>query len=111
MHPNPIKTNQIQGDLDIFIGQYEEELDGTLTTWQEVLIHGNPEGLRSLAKILIDLADLNQEEMDAKQLPVGAREHIHLRPGQELSKSSIDVIVGRLDAKGTGAYYERYVGR
>jgi hypothetical protein len=49
--------------------------------------------------------------VDDKYLPVGAREHPHLRPNIELSKSSNNVIIGRLDAKGTGEFYERFVSK
>lgn len=66
-----------------------------------------PEGLRSLAQLLLKLADTNQN--DVKELPVGAREHVLLRPKLDLSNSSDDVIIGRLDAKGTGHFYNRYV--
>ncbi|WP_248876237.1 hypothetical protein [Epilithonimonas zeae] len=72
------------------------------------MIHGNPEGLRSFAKLLLEVADLDQEEVDNRYLPIGAREHYNLRPEIELSKSSDEVIVGRLDAKGTGDFYDRY---
>jgi hypothetical protein len=103
------KGNEIQGELDIFISQNEDENDGEKICWDKILIHGNPEGLRSFAKLLLEIAELNQEEVDDKYLPIGAREHYHLRPGIELSKSSIEVIVGRLDAKGTGHFYDRYI--
>jgi hypothetical protein len=97
----------ITGNLDIFTIQNEDEFEGKIEKWQEVLIHGDPEGLRSLATLLIKLADTDQNNNDA--LPIGAREHVHLRPGNGLSNSSERVIIGRLDAKGTGAFYERYV--
>ena len=103
------KGNEIQGELDIFISHNEDENDGVTTNWDEVLIHGNPEGLKSFAKLLLELAELKQEDVEDKYLPVGAREHYHLRPGIELSKSSIEVIVGRLDAKGTGNFYDRFI--
>ncbi|WP_422662671.1 Imm32 family immunity protein [Puia sp.] len=67
---------------------------------QENLIHGDSKGLRSSAALLIKLADTNQN--DNADLPIGAREHLHLGPGHGLSKSSERVILGRLDAKGTG---------
>lgn len=104
-----IKGNEIEGELDIFISHNEDQHDGETTKWDEILIHGNSKGLKSFAKLLLDLAELNQEEVDDKYLPTGAREHYHLRPGIELSKSSLDVIVGRLDAKGTGKFYEGYI--
>lgn len=109
MKNSEINTYKIGGHLDIFISHKVDEVDAENIESNEVLIHGNPEGLRSLAKLLIDIADLNQEQTDDKLLPVGAREHFHLRPNIELSKSSIEVIVGRLDAKGTGSFYDRFI--
>ena len=105
------RGNEIEGILDVFVSHNEVEQDGAIVKWSEVLIHGNPEGLRSLAKLLTEIAELNQEEVDDKYLPVGAREHYHLRPGIELANSSDEVIVGRIDAKGTGESYERYVAK
>jgi hypothetical protein len=99
--------SKIKGHLDIFIAQNEEENDGEITKWQNILIHGDPEGLRSLAMMLLKLADIDQN--DIVDLPIGAREHIHLRPKYDLSNSSEELIVGRLDAKGTGAFYDRYI--
>jgi hypothetical protein len=52
-------------------------------------------------------ADTDQNEI--ADLPIGAREHIHLRPKFDLSTSSEEVIIGRLDAKGTGVFYDRYI--
>ena len=98
------KGNEIEGELDIVVSRNEGQTD-------EVLIHGNPEGLRSLAKLLLEIAELNQEMVDDKYLPVGAREHLHLTPNIELSKSSNNVIIGRLDAKGTGKFYESFVSK
>jgi hypothetical protein len=96
----------LNGHLDIIVTENKDSLDGELMEWQEILIHGDPEGLKSFAKLLIDLADKNQEINN--ELPIGAREHVHLRPNLEISKSSLDVIVGRLDAKGNGDFYDRY---
>jgi hypothetical protein len=99
--------SQISGHLDIIVTENEDELNGEKIQWKEVLIHGDPTGLKSLAKLLIELADLNQNNVD--ELPIGAREHLHLRPKFELSNSSEEVIVGRLDAKGTGVFYDNYI--
>jgi hypothetical protein len=101
--------SEITGHLDIFVTENEDELDGVKMQWKEILIHGDPEGLKSFAKLLIKLADLKQNDVDG--LPTGAREHIHLRPKFDLSNSSEMVIVGRLDEKGTGAFYDRYISR
>jgi hypothetical protein len=100
-------TSAITGNLDIFIIQNEDEFEGKIEKWQEILIHGDPEGLRSLATLLIKLVDTNQSEV--VDLPIGAREHVHLRPRYELSNSSEPVIIGRLDAKATGAFYDKYI--
>ena len=99
--------SEITGHLDIFIADNEDEFEGEITKWQDILIHGDPEGLRSFAKLLTRIADLNQD--DIKDLPIGAREHIHLQPNFDTSKSSIEVIIGRIDAKGTGTFYDRYI--
>ncbi len=104
-----IKGNEIKGHLDIITYVVEDDFEGELSKWNEISIHGDPEGLRSLANLLIELADLNQEQLEDKQLPVGAREHYHLRPGFELSLSSDQVTVGRMDAKGTHEFYESYI--
>ena len=103
------RGGEIKGHLDIFVADNEDEFEGEITKWQEVLIHGDPDGLRSFAKLLMKIADLNQEK--ETELPIGAREHYHLRPNLELSKSSTEAIVGRIDAKGTGRFYERYVSK
>ena len=99
--------SEIKGHLDIVIATNEDNFEGEITKWQDILIHGDPEGLKSFAELLTRIADLNQD--DIIDLPVGAREHIHLRPNLELSKSSIQVIVGRIDAKGTNVFYDKYV--
>lgn len=99
----------IKGHLDFLIDEKEDEFEGKVEKWQDILIHGDPEGLKSFAKFLIKLADLNQDKI--KDLPIGAREHFHLRPNLELSKSSVEVIVGRLDAKGTGKFYDSYISK
>jgi len=101
--------SKITGHLDIFIADNEDEFEGEIEKWQEVLIHGDPEGLRSFARLLMEVADLDQENMPG--LPTGAREHIHLRPGFDISKSSVGVITGRIDAKGTGVFYDRYIAK
>lgn len=100
-------TSDIEGHLDIFVANNEAENDGVTEQWQEVFIHGDKEGLRSFANQLLKLADLDQESIS--NLPVGAREHVHLRPNIDISKSSVEVIVGRLDAKGSGNFYDRYI--
>jgi hypothetical protein len=94
-------NNTIKGHLDIF-SVTENEDNST-----EILIHGDPDGLRSLARILLELAEHNQE-IDTS-LPIGSREHTTLNPDIQLSQSSDYVTIGRLDAKGTHEFYERYI--
>jgi hypothetical protein len=101
------RGGEIKGHLDIIVADNEDEFDGEITKWQEVLIHGDADGLKSFAKLLMKIANLDQETQI--ELPVGAREHYHLRPNLELGKSSVETIVGRLDAKGTGKFYDRFV--
>jgi len=101
--------SEITGHLDIFVADNEDEFEGEITKWQDILIHGDPEGLKSFARLLTRLADLNQEEITA--LPIGAREHVHLQPDCDISKSSVNVIVGGIDAKGTGAFFDRYIAK
>jgi hypothetical protein len=100
---------EITGHLDILVLDKEDEFEGELLKWQEVMIHGDPEGLRSLGRLLIKLSDLDQEKRI--DLPIGAKEHYNLRPNLELSKSSVNTIVGRIDAKGTGRFYDGYIAK
>ena len=101
--------SEITGHLEIRVIEKEDEFEGERTNWKEVLIHGDPKGLKSFANLLLKIADLNQEE--SGNLPIGAREHHHLRPNIELSKKSDETIVGRLDAKGTGAFPSYYISK
>jgi hypothetical protein len=101
--------SEIDGHLDIFVSEEADEYEGEIDKRQTVLIHGDPEGLRSFARLLLKMADLNQEELS--ELPVGDSEHIHLNPGYDFSKSSVEVILGRLDQKGSDAFYDRFVPR
>lgn len=111
--------SEITGHLDIFVAEYSEESKGESKEepkeedkeikYKEILIHGDPEGLLSLAKILIKIAGLDQHS--EKELPDNERYHLHLRPKFDLSNSSDEVIIGRLDAKETGEFYDRYIPR
>ena len=74
---------------------------------QYVYIHGDKNGLLSLSKLLKEIAMIDQNNL--KDLPIGAKEHIHLSPNVQLSKSSDNVIIGRLDAKGNGRFHDFYI--
>lgn len=91
----------IEGHLEI--GGYES--DG----FPHVNIHGDPEGLRSFARLLMALAEEDQEAIEG--LPDGAQVHVHLDPDVKLSRSSQRTIVGRLDEKGTGRFHPGFEGR
>lgn len=109
---NKINTSsEITGNLDVFVIHSEDDFEGKITTWDEVVIHGDPEGLRSFGNVLINLANAHQDKIDDGRLPVGERQHIKLRPGFEISKSSDEVTIGRLDAKKTGEFYNRFIPR
>ena len=71
-----------------------------------IMIHGDPEGLFSFGEILIRLSKQDQNKFSG--LPIGAREHIHMLPNNQLSKTSKETIIGRLDAKGTGKFPSSY---
>jgi hypothetical protein len=47
---------EIEGNLEIIIAKDEEQFEGITEKWTEVLIHGDPKALKSLAEQLIYLA-------------------------------------------------------
>ena len=63
----------------------------------EVIIDGDPQGLRYLAKICLALADVDQKKI--RDLPQFAREHLHLDPGIQLGENSARLILGRAENK------------
>ena len=77
-----------------------------------VFISGDPDGLRSLARLLIWLADADQESHTT--MPDGAWCHVHLHANDavesfnSLSPFSVETVLSRLDAKGTGEFPEKY---
>ena len=71
-----------------------------------VFIGGDPDALRSLAKILIWLADADQESHPS--MPDGEREHVHLDCRFHLTPCSVLTELCRLDAKGTGEFPAKY---
>jgi len=91
----------IEGHLDIYA---EPKSSGN-----EIFINGDPLGLRSLSNVLIRMANIIEEE--DSELLIGDREHFTLHPNIDLSKSSENVTIGRLEAKLTGNFYERFVPR
>ncbi len=66
----------------------------------KVMIYGDPEGLKSFGEILIAMSQVDQNNFPG--LPDGERDHTHIWPDSHLSNDSLETILGRLDAKGTG---------
>jgi hypothetical protein len=66
-----------------------------------LVIAGDPDGLRYLAKLCTYLADVDQVHMGE---PVGERAHFHLDPGLHLGSCSWRVEIMRADASGTGKF-------
>ena len=79
------------------------KLSGAIVVKDEegrVVIAGDPEGLRSLGRLLTWLGDADQEQWP--YLPAGGHAHLHLYPKHDLSEASREVELLRLDAKGGG---------
>ena len=87
-----LRNPENKGKLDIFLKSHEGNTP-------EVMIIGDPDGLRYLSELLKALADYDQ---DSRDLPIGEREHVHLHANCQLGKHSCEVEVCRADAKGTG---------
>lgn len=104
-------TFNLKGNLDFFVSNCDDDSEAKMTTWNEILIHGDPEGLKSFANLLQEIANIDQENINNQELPIGERVHIKLRPGIELSKSSDEVVVGRLDGKTSGEFNRRFFSK
>lgn len=104
-----IDSSVIKGNLDIHFDSESEIVDGIEKSVYEILIHGDPEGLKSFANLILKIAIANQELIDT--LPTNARIHNTLNPSIDSSSNSITTTVGRLDAKGTGKYYNKFISR
>jgi hypothetical protein len=72
------------------------------TDRRSVGIYGDPAGLRSLGELLIAEAELDQSQFPPVNLPDGERHHVHLLPGVHIHPQSVELVLGRLDAKRTG---------
>lgn len=86
-----------------------DKLDGVVyaTSYQSdcgttICVYGDPAGLRSLASKLLQLADLNQSELDGKSCPNSEGVHVLLDQSMGTHLNSCQLIIGRSDAKGTG---------
>jgi hypothetical protein len=93
----PICPHVIKGNLEISKSR------------RGIFIGGDPDGLRSLAKMLVWLADVDQELHP--NMPDGEREHLPLYPDppyNQLTTFSAPTELCRLDAKGTGEFPDYY---
>jgi hypothetical protein len=93
---------KIEGNLEI-----SRSSDG-------IFIGGDPAALRSLARLLVWLAGVDQESIPSQ--PDGERYHVHLQANgpkgcNSLTPFSLETEVCRLDSKGTGELPERYKRR
>ena len=66
----------------------------------KIVIAGDPEGLRSVGRLLAWLGDADLEQWP--YLLPGGHAHIHLYPGEDMGGDSREVELMRLDAKGAG---------
>lgn len=87
-----LQTFSIEGELKI--GFYDCEEKGPVAT-----IYGDPVGLRSLASVLTTLADLDQQVVPLRNLPVGEGFHLHLSVDRGLKNGSSQLDLGRLDQR------------
>ena len=87
-----LETCSVAGDIRVAV--YDGE-DGQVMT-----LYGDPDGFRSLALILNDLADLDQERVPARNLPVGEGYHLHLLESRGLAAGSLKLDLGRSDLRG-----------
>jgi hypothetical protein len=68
-------------------------------------ILGDPEGLRFLANLLNEVADVDQTKIPDLNCPVGTGVHYHVyKADRHLHPKSNELVVGRLDGKITGSH-------
>jgi hypothetical protein len=75
-------------------------ISGTVSIKEEegkIVIAGDPEGLRSLGRLLIWLGDADQETWP--YLPGGGHAHLHVYPKSDMTGDSAEVELVRLDPK------------
>ena len=80
----------------VFVRTYDGE------NGEVVCIYGDPLGLKSLALKLSALADLEQTKLSDSQLPIDEGFHLHITKNNGLHKKSLNLDLGRLDAKQSG---------
>ena len=72
-----------------------------------IVILGDSDGLTYLSDVLRHYASL---DVNARNIPDGAREHTHWVPGNHMVEHSVRVEICRAEAKGTGDLPESIFG-
>jgi hypothetical protein len=108
---SPARNHPVARDLQGYLVAYVSEALGE----RDICIYGDPEGLRSLGKALIAIADLDQKSLSDTECPGDDSFHQHYKTGIGLSIPSLPrLTIGRVDEKGTGAvrdYFPAPAGR
>lgn len=68
-----------------------------------VTLYGDPEGLRYFARLLTWIADMDQRSLSDGELPKTEGFHTHLSPGHDCHPISVEIVIGRIDAKADGS--------
>ena len=96
-----VRTDPIAGEL--ILQTYEGE------NGRVVCLYGTPDGLKSLAQKLIQLADIDQKSIPTGNLPNEEGLHVHIGKPHGLDAKSLDLDLGRMDDKQSGStdWYKR----
>ena len=105
MNDHYLPIPNIEGEIYVVAGKDDDDEIG------EVILSGDPTGLRSLGKILIAMADIDQSSIES--LPEGESEHIHLHAGKHIGEGDLathHLIISRLDMKSgrLKTYYQTF---
>ena len=57
-------SGEVEGEINLFVFQNEDQRDGVTINWEELLIQGNLKDLERIAILLLKIAQLNQEIAD-----------------------------------------------
>lgn len=101
-----IDSHKITGCLDI--RAVRDSIYAPVDESLSIHINGDSDGLRSLAKLLLALAEIDQNDLNHEELPAGASVHTSLVPNITISKTSNETIIGRLDKKDSNGLPDWY---
>lgn len=57
-------SGEVEGEINLFVFQNEDQRDGVTINWEELLIQENLKELERIAILLLKIAQLNQEIAD-----------------------------------------------